>query len=127
MLPIEEYEKYIPETLATHVAEPLYNNIGNIYYFNRTKYKFGSHDTSRATNATMTFVDQAVLDGVLEVTDYTPSYVLNFTPKRYEGVKLVHETGVYPNDNTVLTHMYPYEDCLTHRFVLCCMKLLIVV
>ena len=86
-LPIDEYEQFIPETLATHVGEQLYNNIGNIYYFNRTKYKFTSKDHKRYTNLSLLhFVQPSELEGVLPLMDYKPSYILDFTPKRYEGI-----------------------------------------
>ena len=110
---IQDYAMYIPETQAT-VGEQIYDNIGNIYYFNRTKYKFGSCDESNQ-NITTDLVKSTDFINILPPTDYKPSYVIDFVPKRYEGVKLIHESSVYPNDNTALTHMYSYEDCLTHR------------
>lgn len=111
---IEDYAMYIPETPATFRDPNIYSNVGNIYYFNRTKYKFGSNHNIFQDKWTY-IIDDSDFTNILPLMDHKPSYIIDFVPKRYEGVKLIHETSVYPDDNTALTHMYNYEDCLSHR------------
>lgn len=48
---------------------------------------------------------------------YSPSYLVNFNLTRYEGVYLVHETAVYPDDNTYIRHVAKYRPCMEGREV----------
>lgn len=48
---------------------------------------------------------------------HSPSYLVKFNLTRYQGVYLVHETAVYPNDDTDLPHMEQYRPCDEKRDV----------
>ena len=47
--------------------------------------------------------------------DYNPSYRVNFKVARYEGVYLIHETAVYPDDGTHFKHVEYYKPCYEMR------------
>ena len=116
---VNTYMEYIPETKASNVnynqeKSSNDNTDETIYKFNHTRYKFGSTDM-RDHFHNISLVDSVDFEDLLPPIKYKPSYKVNFTPKRYEGVKLIHESAVYPDDNTELTHMLRYEDCIVHR------------
>ena len=48
------------------------------------------------------FIDSNILTGILPICAYKPSYIIERNLSRYEGVNLVHDSAVYPNDNTFL-------------------------
>ncbi|XP_028399946.1 beta-1,4-N-acetylgalactosaminyltransferase 3-like [Dendronephthya gigantea] len=47
--------------------------------------------------------------------DYKPSYQVDFKVARYEGVYLIHETSVYPDDMTHLKHVEYFKPCFEMR------------
>lgn len=47
--------------------------------------------------------------------DYKPSYQVDFKVARYEGVYLIHETAVYPDDMTHLKHVESFKPCFEMR------------
>ncbi|XP_068732068.1 beta-1,4-N-acetylgalactosaminyltransferase 3-like isoform X2 [Montipora capricornis] len=65
------------------------------------KYK-GINLRAQFNYTSLPLLNRSLLKGVLPTCDYKPSYIVNSTLKRYEGVKLVHFSSVYPHDNTYL-------------------------
>ena len=110
---VNEFVDYIPESEATS-SQSFHGDPNLIYTLNRTKHKFGTVD-ERDQIKRIKYINEAELENILPYVEYSPSYKIDFVPKRYEGIKLVHETAVYPNDYTELTHMFLYEDCLSPR------------
>ncbi|XP_036962047.1 beta-1,4-N-acetylgalactosaminyltransferase 3 isoform X2 [Acanthopagrus latus] len=57
-------------------------------------------------------VSSSFLKGVLPDCSYTPSYTLKGVRlSRYQGVRIVRLSYIYPNDYTRLTHMEPDDNC----------------
>ena len=48
------------------------------------------------------FIDHEVVKGFLNSCAYKPSYIIERNLTRYQGVNLIHESLVYPSDNTYL-------------------------
>ena len=65
------------------------------------KYK-GINLRAQFNYTSLPLFNRSLLKGVLPTCDYKPSYIVNSTLKRYEGVRLVHFSSVYPHDNTYL-------------------------
>jgi len=99
--------EYIPETRASY---PTHHH-GTVDVAN-SELKFGGHDERDHFHLTP-LVDDVDIDGLLPKCLYKPSYLVDFEVNRYEGVGLIHETAVYPDDNTELTHMIPLTSCET--------------
>ncbi|XP_047128210.1 beta-1,4-N-acetylgalactosaminyltransferase 3 isoform X2 [Hydra vulgaris] len=110
---INDIADYIPETMVSHHFS-MNNSMESIYTLNKSVHKFGRAD-DRDKFHLVPLVNLTDFEGLLPQIDYQPSYLVDFVPERYEGVHLVHETAVYPNDNTELTHMVPYHDCFYHH------------
>ena len=110
---VNDFVDYIPESEATS-SQSFHGDPNLIYTLNRTKHKFGTVD-ERDQIKQIRYINETELENILPYVDYSPSYRIDFVPKRYEGIKLVHETAIYPNDYTELTHMFLYEDCLSPR------------
>ena len=110
---VNDFVDYIPESEATS-SQSFHGDPNLVYTLNRTKHKFGTVD-ERDQIKEIKYVNETELENILPYVEYSPSYRIDFVPKRYEGIKLVHETAVYPNDYTELTHMFLYEDCLSPR------------
>ena len=105
--------EYVPETIAsfpTHVHGTMEAN----YLLLKNLSKFGGHDVRDHFHLTPTIEDSEI-EGLLPKCKYEPSYVVDFKVNRYEGVYLIHETAVYPDDKTELTHMIPITDCQANR------------
>ena len=58
---------------------------------------------------------QSIAHKMYPSCDYKPSYRVNFSVARYEGVYLIHETAVYPDDKTHLKHVEYYKPCYEMR------------
>ena len=99
--------EYVPETVAsfpTHVH-------GSFEDLRRQNIsKFGTYDLRDDFHMTPV-INGSDFDVLLENCTYKPSYLVDFDVNRYEGVGLIHETAVYPNDLTELTHMFETTDC----------------
>eukprot|EP00112_Aurelia_sp_Birch-Aquarium-sp1_P010151 Seg2181.2 transcript_id=Seg2181.2/GoldUCD/mRNA.D3Y31 product="N-acetyl-beta-glucosaminyl-glycoprotein 4-beta-N-acetylgalactosaminyltransferase 1" protein_id=Seg2181.2/GoldUCD/D3Y31 len=105
--------EYVPETIAsypTHVHGSMEAN----YLLLKNLSKFGDHDLRDHFHLTPT-IEESEIEGLLPKCKYEPSYVVDFKVNRYEGVYLIHETAVYPDDKTELTHMIPITDCQANR------------
>ena len=64
--------------------------------------KKGLDLSSQFNYTTLPFINRSVVKGILKSCPYKPSYIIERNLSRYEGVNLVHESLVYPNDNTYL-------------------------
>ena len=65
------------------------------------KYK-GSNLRAQFNYTSLPLFKRTLLKGVLPTCDYKPSYIVETTLKRYDGVLLVNFSSVFPNDNTYL-------------------------
>ena len=110
---VNEYKYLIPVTKACQGLEEM-NFTNSVYHYNRTKHSFTRYDY-REDFFKMQAVDKDDFILVLPRITYNPSYVLDFMPNRYEGVTLMHESSIYPDDNTELTHMKSYLNCRNQR------------
>ena len=110
---VNEYKFLVPVTKACQGLEKM-DFTNSIYHYNRTKNSFTRYDY-REDFFKMKTVDMVDFQHILPLIKYKPSYVLDFMPDRYEGVRLMHESSIYPNDFTELTHMTSYMDCKKPR------------
>ena len=74
-------------------------------HVNQKKYK-GLDLTSQFNYTALPFIDRKIVNGVFTSCSYKPSYIIERNLSRYQGVNLVHETLVYPSDNTYLGRQY---------------------
>ena len=65
------------------------------------KYK-GLDLSSQFNYTSLPLIDRSVVNGILKPCYYKPSYIIERNLSRYEGVNLVHDSSVYPIDNTYL-------------------------
>ena len=103
--------EYIPETKASY---PTHHH-GTLEVNSRllkNLSKFGTDDERDHFHLTPS-IDDSEINGLLPKCSYNPSYLVDFEVNRYEGVYLIHETAVFPDDKTELTHMIPLTDCET--------------
>lgn len=81
-------------------------DLENLYTWTPSHTKqgmFKGTDLSHRFNYTsLPFFNKTLLKGVLPTCAYKPSYIVETTLKRYQGVTLVHLSLVYPNDSTYL-------------------------
>eukprot|EP00795_Rhopilema_esculentum_P013058 gene13058-3834_t len=101
--------EYIPETRAsfpTHHHGTL--NASPLLLKNLSQ--FGAQDQRDHFHLTP-FIDDSDVANILPICRYSPSYLVDFEVNRYEGVYLIHETAVFPDDKTELTHMISITDC----------------
>ena len=110
---VNEYKFLIPVTKACQGLEKM-DFTNSVYNYNRTKYSFTKYDY-REDFFKMESVNMIDFEHVLPYIKYKPSYVLDFMPRRYEGVQLMHESSIYPDDFTELTHMTSYMNCKKPR------------
>lgn len=108
---VTDYAKYIPQTIPSHTHSHTWS-----VNLNQDFHKFGSNRESNEYTPHQ-LVEMKDFDNVLPNCVYQPSYLVNFTLKRYEGVKLIHDSAVYPDDLTILTHMIPYDQCKGRRMI----------
>ena len=60
-------------------------------------------------------VDERDIEKIFPNCPYSPSYLVDFKLRRYDGVALIHDTALYPNDYSDLTHMKQYDKCARRR------------
>ena len=99
----ELYNKEKYPTRRKEMAEKQEKNEDILYQENLKDF---SLDTKRA---------QSVGHKMFSSCEYKPSYQVDFKVARYEGVYLIHETSVYPNDKTHMKHVEYYKPCLEIR------------
>ena len=104
------YAKFIPQDLPSHshVDKP------PSFKSDHDNSKFGSDDPRDKTHA-LKFVDERDIASLFQSCPYNPSYLVDFRLNRYDGVNLIHDTAVYPADNTDLIHMKRYDSCVWRR------------
>lgn len=106
---VTAYANYIPQDLPSH----------SHYRTSRITldpniFKFGSDDLRDKAHRAK-FVDEGDIEKIFSSCPYNPSYLVNFKLRRYDGVKLIHDTALYPDDHSDLTHMKQYDQCAQHR------------
>ena len=106
---VNDLAEYVPETEASFPTH-FHLSSDDRYSLNRSIFKFGLSDSRDHFHKTP-LVDEDDLQILFPGCSYKPSYLVDFKVKRYEGVYLVHETAVYPDDQTELAHMLPFSDC----------------
>ncbi|XP_031566309.1 uncharacterized protein LOC116301396, partial [Actinia tenebrosa] len=106
---VTKYAQFIPQTVPSH---PHAHTWG--VALNHDLHKFASNSVPNEYRSHQ-LVEMEDFENVLPNCEYQPSYLVNFTLKRYEGVKLIHDSAVYPDDLTILTHMIPYDQCRARR------------
>ena len=74
-----------PTWTPSHVKQRIYKGLDLSSQFNYTA---------------LPFIDRNVVNGTLKSCSYKPSYIIERNLSRYEGVNLVHDSFVYPSDNT---------------------------
>lgn len=57
---------------------------------------------SQFNYTSLPFINRSEVKGVLKSCSYKPSYIIERNLSRYEGVNLVHDSLIYPVDNTFL-------------------------
>lgn len=106
---VTAYANYIPQDLPSHS----HYRTSKIT-LDPNVFKFGSDDLrDRAHRAQ--FVDERDIEKIFSSCPYNPSYLVNFKLRRYDGVTLIHDTALYPDDHSDLTHMKQYDQCAQHR------------
>lgn len=103
------YAQYIPQDLPSHSHDRI-----SKLKLDHDFFKFGSDDLRDKAHSAK-FVDGRDIDKLFPSCPYNPSYLVDFKLKRYDGVTLIHDTAVYPADNTDLTHMKIYDSCRLRR------------
>ena len=103
------YAQYIPQDLPSHSHDRI-----SKLKLDHDVFKFGSDDSHDKAHSAK-FVDERDIAKLFPSCPYNPSYLVDFKLRRYDGVKLIHDTAVYPADNTDLTHMKQYDSCLLRR------------
>lgn len=103
------YSKFIPQDLPSHSHGKFMN-----FKPDHDTSKFGSDDPRDKAHAS-NFVDERDIANLFPRCPYNPSYLVDFRLNRYDGVNLIHDTSVYPADNTDLDHMKQYDSCVLRR------------
>ena len=101
------YAQFIPQNLPSHSHYRTSRLDPNVF-------QFGSDDL-RDKAHTAEFVDERDIETLFPSCPYKPSYQVDFKLKRYEGVYLIHDTAIYPDDHTDLRHMKQYDNCALSR------------
>ncbi|XP_015754618.1 PREDICTED: uncharacterized protein LOC107334204, partial [Acropora digitifera] len=107
---VSVYAKFIPQDLPSHSHVDKPPSIKSDHDIS----KFGSDDPRDKTHA-LKFVDERDIASLFPSCPYNPSYLVDFRLNRYDGVNLIHDTAVYPADNTELIHMKRYDSCVWRR------------
>ena len=97
--------------------------IGKSEQFSRTGKKYLSDQVSKDSHVKQILEDfsfdtkfhQSIAHKMYRSCDYNPSYRVDFKVARYEGVYLIHETAVYPDDRTHLQHVEYFKPCYEMR------------
>ncbi|XP_068760127.1 beta-1,4-N-acetylgalactosaminyltransferase 3-like [Montipora capricornis] len=76
-------------------------NTWNPSHTKQKKYKY-SNLRAKFNYTSLPLFNRTLLTGVLPTCDYKPSYIVETTLKRFDGVLLVNFSSVFPNDNTYL-------------------------
>lgn len=106
---VTEYAEFIPQDLPSHS----HYRISSVT-LDPDLFKFGSDDLRDKAHMAK-FVDERDIEKIFPSCPYSPSYLVDFKLRRYDGVTLIHDTALYPNDYSDLTHMKQYDKCVRRR------------
>lgn len=106
---VTEYAEFIPQDLPSHS----HYRISSVT-LDPNLFKFGSDDLRDKAHMAK-FVDERDIEKIFPSCPYSPSYLVDFKLRRYDGVTLIHDTALYPNDYSDLTHMKQYDKCVRRR------------
>ena len=106
---VTEYAEFIPQDLPSHSHHRTPSVTLDPNFF-----KVGSDDLRDKAHMAK-FVDVRDIGKIFPSCPYNPSYLVDFKLRRYEGVRLIHDTALYPNDHSHLTHMKQYDQCVRRR------------
>lgn len=106
---VTAYANFIPQDLPSHS----HYRTSSIRLDDNV-FKFGSDDL-RDTAHNAKFVDERDIENIFPSCPYNPSYLVDFKLRRYDGVTLIHDTALYPDDHSDLTHMKQYDKCTRRR------------
>lgn len=106
---VTAYAQFIPQDLPSHS----HDRTSNVRQ-DHNVFKFGSDDPRDKAHS-VKFADESDIVNLFPSCPYNPSYLVDFKLRRYDGVNLIHDTAVYPDDNTELTHMKQYDKCVLRR------------
>lgn len=106
---VTEYAEFIPQDLPSHshyrtssvTLDPNFS-------------KFGSDDLRDKAHMAK-LVDERDIEKIFPSCPYSPSYLVDFKLRRYDGVQLIHDTALYPDDFSALSHMKQYDKCVGRR------------
>jgi len=106
---VTEYAEFIPQDLPSH----------SHYRTSRVTldpnfFRVGSDDLRDKAHMAK-LVDERDIEKIFPSCPYSPSYLVDFKLRRYDGVKLIHDTALYPNDYSDLMHMKQYDQCVRRR------------
>ena len=105
------YAEFIPQDLPSHT-----HYRSSSFTLDHSVFKFGSDDLRDIAHKEM-FVDENLIRNLFPNCPYNPSYLVDFHLRRYDGVKLIHDTAIYPDDNSDLSHMRQYDQCARRRLI----------
>ena len=127
-LDVTRYARHIPLTPAvlqeSITPHKLKNQIDIELEFQTSTFHYARHEQAIENTPTTYNVKDLLSDNrfprgvghlMYPSCDYKPSYRVDFKVARYEGVYLIHETAVYPNDKTHLKHVEYYNPCYEMR------------
>ena len=106
---VTEYAEFIPQDLPSHSH---YRT--SSVTLDPNLFKFGADDLRDKAHMAK-LVDERDIKKIFPSCPYSPSYLVDFKLRRYDGVTLIHDTALYPNDHSDLTHMKRYDKCLRRR------------
>ena len=106
---VTEYAEFIPQDLPSHSHYRTSSVTLDAKFF-----KFGSDDLRDKAHMAK-LVDERDIEEIFPSCPYSPSYLVDFKLRRYDGVQLIHDTALYPNDFSALTHMKQYDKCVQRR------------
>lgn len=106
---VTAYADFIPQDLPSHSHHRTSSII-----LDPNVFKFGSDDLRDRAHMDR-FVDERDIEKLFPSCPYNPSYLVDFKLRRYEGVMLIHDTALYPDDHSELTHMKQYDQCMRRR------------
>ena len=107
---VTEYAKYIPQDLPSHSHHETLK-----IQLDDKVHKFGTVDLRDEIHRAK-LINESHINNLFPNCSYSPSYLVDFNLRRYQGVELIHDSAIYPDDHTDLTHMKQFDKCRSRRF-----------